>query len=76
MLVAQGRRPHVAQPDRALAAAVHEQVALHRVELSCRYHLKNLLPTRYKWAWNTYLGELLHVRGFDVHNVEALVGDL
>lgn len=58
--VAQGRRPHVAQPNGALAARVHEQVALGRMELGGRDHLR----------------QLLHVRRLDVHDVEALVRDL
>lgn len=47
-------------PYRSLTAAVHQQVALDRVELGSRYHLR----------------QLLHVGGFNVHYVEALVGDL
>lgn len=60
MSVAQGRRTHVAQPNRALAAAVYEQIALDGMELGRRYDLR----------------QLLHVRWLDVDDVEALIGDL
>lgn len=43
MPVTQGRRPHVAQPDRPFAAAVHEAVAVMRVELGRCDHLRELL---------------------------------
>lgn len=51
--VAEGSGAHVAQADGALAAAVHEGVAVVRVELGRRDHLR----------------QLLHVGRFDVHNV-------
>lgn len=51
--VTQGLLPHVAQPDGALAAAVHKLVAVYRVEDGGRDHLR----------------QLLHVGGLDVHNV-------
>src|SRR6218665_2446700 len=53
MLVAEGLRPHVAQSDCSLAAAVDEQMAFRRMELGRRYHFR----------------QLLHVGGFDVDNV-------
>lgn len=53
VLVAQGGRPHVAEAQAALAAAVHEQVAVVRVELGRRDHLR----------------EVLHVGRLDVHDV-------
>lgn len=53
VLVAQRCRAHVAQADGALAAAVHEGVALVRVELGRRDHLR----------------QLLHVGRLDVHDV-------
>ena len=51
---------HVAQSDGSLARTVHEQIALLGVELGGSDHL----------------GELLHVGGLDVHDVEGLVCDL
>lgn len=51
--VTQGRRPHVTQPDRPFAAAVHEAVAVVRVELGRRDHLC----------------ELLHVGRLNVHDI-------
>lgn len=51
--IAQGLLPHVAQSDRAFAAAVHKLVAAYGVEDGGRDHF----------------GQLLHVGGFDVHHV-------
>ena len=51
--VTERRRPHVAQPDGPLAAAVHEGVAVVGVELGRRDHLR----------------ELLHVGRLDVHDI-------
>ena len=51
---------HVAESDGSLAGTVHEQVALLRVELWSRDHLR----------------QLLHVGRLDVHDVEGLVRDL
>lgn len=53
VLVTQGRRPHVAEPQGALAAAVDEEVAVVGVELGGGDHL----------------GEVLHVGRLDVHDV-------
>ena len=53
MPVTERRRPHVAQPDGPLAAAVHEGVAVVGVELGRRDHLR----------------ELLHVGRLDVHDI-------
>jgi len=53
MLVAEGRLSHVAELDGAFATAVHEQVAVDRVEFSC----------------SNDLCQLLHVHGLDIHNV-------
>ena len=53
MLVAEGRLPHVTQADGALAAAVGEGLALLRVKLGRRDHLR----------------QLLHVGRLDVHDV-------
>lgn len=44
---------HVTEAQGALAAAVHKQVAVVRVELCCCYHLR----------------QILHVGWFDVHNI-------
>lgn len=53
VLVAEGGGAHVTQADGALAAAVDEGVALVRVELGRRDHLR----------------QLLHVGRLDVHDV-------
>lgn len=53
MAVAEGGGAHVAQPDGAFAAAVDKGVAVVRVELGGRDHLR----------------QLLHVGWFDVHDV-------
>lgn len=53
MFVTQRGFPHVTEAQRAFTAAVHKQVAVMRVELSRRYHLR----------------QILHVGRFDVHNV-------
>lgn len=53
VLVAEGGLPHVAQLDRALARAVHEQVAVLWMELGGRDHL----------------GQLFHVGRLDIHNI-------
>lgn len=60
--VAEGRGSHVTEAQGPLAAAVHEQVAVLRVKLCCRYHLR----------------QVLHVGGFDVYNVceEAPIKEL
>jgi hypothetical protein len=55
--VAQCRDPHVLELDEALAIAVGKKVALLRVEL----------------GRGDDLGELLHVGGLDVEDIEALV---
>lgn len=60
VLVAERRRSHVAQPDRAFTARVHEEIAVARMEL-CRCD---------------DLRQLLHVRWLDVDDVERLVCDL
>lgn len=57
--VAERRGSHVTQAQRALAAAVHKQVAVVRVELCCCYHLC----------------QILHVCWFDVHNIWEQVED-
>lgn len=51
--VTERRGSHVTEAQRALAAAVHKQVAVVRVELCCCYHLC----------------QILHVCWFDVHNI-------
>lgn len=51
--VTEGGGSHVTEAQGALAAAVHEQVAVMGVELRRRYHLC----------------QVLHVGWFDVHNV-------
>lgn len=53
VFVAERRRSHVAEPDGSLAAAVDEGVALVRVKLRRRDHLR----------------QLLHVGRFDVDDV-------
>ena len=53
VLVAERRRPHVTQADAALAAAVHQRVAVVGVELSRRDDLR----------------QVLHVGRLDVHDV-------
>lgn len=55
VLVAQGGRTHVAEAQGALAAAVDEEVAVVRVELGRRDHLR----------------EVFHVGRLDVHDVWA-----
>lgn len=51
--VTERRCPHVAEPQRAFAAAVHKQMAVLWVELCCRDHLC----------------QVLHVGWLNVHNV-------
>lgn len=51
--VAEGRGAHIAQPDGAFAAAVHEGVAVVGVELCSGDHLR----------------QLLHVGRLDVHDI-------
>lgn len=53
VFVAECRGSHVTEAQGALAAAVHKQVAVVRVELCCCYHLC----------------QILHVGWFDVHDV-------
>ena len=53
MVVAQSPLPHVAELDGALAAAVHEKVALNGVKLCSGDHFL----------------ELLHVCRLDIHDV-------
>lgn len=60
VLIAKGTLAHVCQLDRALGTSVHEPVAAHGVE----------------FGGCDDLGELLHVRGLDIHNVETLVLDV
>ena len=60
MLVAEGTLTHVCQLDRALGTSVHEPVAAHRVE----------------FGGCDNLGELFHIRGLDIHDVETLVLDV
>ena len=60
MLVAKRTLPHVGQLDCAFRTCVHEPVATLRVEL----------------RGSNDLGQFLHVRGFDVNNVEALILDI
>lgn len=57
MLVAQSTLPHVGQFDCAFRTCVHEPVATLWVKLGGSDHL----------------GQLLHVRRFNVDNVEALI---
>lgn len=57
MLVAQSTLSHVGQFDGAFRTCVHEPVATFWVE----------------FGGSDHLGQLLHVRGFDVDNVEALI---
>ena len=54
--VAECGRPHVAQSDGALAAAVHKLIAVPRMELCRSYHLS----------------QLLHVARLDVNYIEGL----
>ena len=53
MPIAQRRLPHIAKFYGALRARVHEEVAMHRVELRRSDNFR----------------QLLHVHGLDVHNV-------
>lgn len=53
MFVAESRGSHVTEAQRSLAAAIHEQVAVVRVELCRCYHLR----------------QILHVCWFDVYNI-------
>ena len=57
MLITQRALPHVRQLDGAFRAGVHEPVAADWVELCRGYDFS----------------QLLHVRGFDIHDVEALI---
>ena len=57
MTVAQSSFTHVCQLDCALAASVHEPITALRVEL----------------CGGNHLGQLFHVSGLDVDNVEALI---
>jgi hypothetical protein len=57
VLITQGPLPHIGKLDGTLRAGVHEPVTADRVE----------------FGRCDYLGEFLHVRRLDVHNVEALV---
>lgn len=60
MLVTQRPLTHIRELDSPLRAGIHEPVAARWMELGCRNHF----------------GKLLHVRGFDVDNIEALVLDM
>ena len=57
MLIAEGIFPHISQLDGALRACVHEPITALRVELCSSDHF----------------GQLLHVGGFYIDNVEALI---
>lgn len=65
MLVAEGRLSHIAELDGAFAAAVHEQIAVDRMELGS----------------GNDLSELFHIYRLNVHNVynkwikSAIMGD-
>lgn len=60
MLVAEGSLAHIRKLDGTLRACIHKPVAAQRVELSS----------------GDDLGQLLHVRRLDVHDIEALVLDV
>lgn len=51
---------HIRELDGPLGASIHEDIAALRVELSSRDHL----------------GQFLHVSGFDIYDVEALILDV
>lgn len=53
MLIAKGRLSHVAELDGALAATVHEEIAVYRVE----------------FGGGDDLSQLLHVDWLDIDNV-------
>lgn len=53
VFVTERRGSHVTEAQGSLAAAVHKQVAVMRVELCGRYHLR----------------QILHVGGFDVYDI-------
>lgn len=57
MLVAKGTLAHISQLDSAFGTRVHEPIAARGVEFGSRDDF----------------GELFHVRGLDIHNVETLV---
>ena len=75
MLIAERRRTHVPKLDRALAGAVHEDAAVQRMILRRRNHLRHASQSMGLTAWERNLGQLLHIGGLDVEDVEALVAD-
>lgn len=60
MFVTESALPHIGQLDGTLGAGVHEPVTADRVELS---------------RCDDFC-QLLHIRRFDIHNIEALVLDV
>jgi hypothetical protein len=58
VLVAQGGRPHVTEPQRALAAAVDEEVAVVGVELGSRDHLCEVLHVGWLYVHDVWGGEV------------------
>lgn len=59
MAIAQRRRSHIAQPDGALAARIHEQIAFGWM----------------KFGGGDDFGQFLHVGRFDVDDIETLIGN-
>ena len=57
MLIAQRLRSHIRQLDGAFGTGVHKPVAADGMKLSSCYDLS----------------QLLHIRGFDVNNIEAFI---
>lgn len=81
MAVAEGSSSHVGEPDAALAAAICEYVAVGRMELSTSDHLNEISREIQGWLQcfkgnDSHLSEVLHIRGLNVHNVEALLSHI
>lgn len=60
VLVAEGTLSHICQLDGALRARIHEPIAANGV----------------KFGGGNDLGQLFHISGFDVHDIEALILDI
>ncbi len=57
MLITQGALPHICELDGSLGTRIHEPVATQGVKFGRRDHL----------------GQLLHVGGFDINDIETLI---
>lgn len=63
MVVAERRRSHVAQPDRAFATAVHKYIALVGMAFGCRDDFCQLLHIRRLDVYNIWEGGGVGVKG-------------